>query len=89
MGGSGEKLVRHAGWLSSVALALWLRGRTPRALAAALTALEACATDLVDTGPAFRCGNFGIIMLDEVWRKRGPARHSIAYDSSTRVEGPL
>jgi hypothetical protein len=85
-------VIRHAGWMASVALLLlsegysvWChRDRRPAAsewrIAAALTALEALATDylalphtlplsgmLLPSGTTFLCGNFGIIVLHHLW----------------------
>jgi hypothetical protein len=88
-------IIRHAGWIVSVALVLLVEGyplwclcRTSRTkahgdsefrIAAALTALEALATDLLrlhhtlpllplpHTTTTFLCGNFGIIVLHHLW----------------------
>ncbi|KAH8068469.1 hypothetical protein JL721_6607 [Aureococcus anophagefferens] len=72
--------IRHAAWVASLALALcagpgW---RTARRAAAAATALEAFASDALGRCRAaersahpdrFFCGNFGIILLDDCWRR--------------------
>ena len=65
-------IVRHAGWLASVAAAMivtWLctEGRAPWALAACwTTAAEALLSDLlglVGSSDTFCCGNFAVLML--------------------------
>mmetsp|Transcript_30276 Transcript_30276/g.93696 ORF Transcript_30276/g.93696 Transcript_30276/m.93696 type:complete len:670 (+) Transcript_30276:129-2138(+) len=66
------RIIRHAGWIASVGLAVLCAAAglsLPRRLATALVAFEACATDLVlDSSPrVFRCGNVGMIFLDRVW----------------------
>ena len=74
------QLVRHSGWVVSVALALALGGiSSSLAVVAAFgyTAIEAVASDLLNlTAPhasasseLFYCGNFGLIMLDELHRR--------------------
>ena len=69
-----RELVRHAGWIASLlfAGAVW-RFRAGREIvaAAALTAAEALASDLL-AGPEplsdrFFCGNFGMLLLDAAW----------------------
>ncbi|GKZ00910.1 hypothetical protein MPSEU_001042500 [Mayamaea pseudoterrestris] len=76
-------LVRHAGWMMSVLLALFLMNHCRTSalsgmmrIASALTALEAISTDLLGfpTIPfapigtnTLLCGNFGIIVLHQAW----------------------
>jgi hypothetical protein len=78
---SAHDVIRHAGWVISVAMALVLycrRSQLPlAAFVASLTALEAISTDLLRlpvipflssaTAGSFLCGNFGIIVLHQAW----------------------
>ena len=68
-------VVRHAGWIASVALAIAMEHQQHSACvraAAWLTAVEALATDLLRLGHdhtlrrtvRFACGNFGLLLLD-------------------------
>jgi len=82
---AGE-LVRHAGWIVSCVLAaVLLRGATASwaaRLGAVATALDALASDLLLAGKeggssrggggrwVFRCGNFGIILLNPDFRDK-------------------
>ena len=72
--------VRHAGWLGSTLLAIWtgwLGSHTSLQAAAWLTALDGVCSDLLELeGPMcnhcrdmFRCGNFGVIVIDPERRK--------------------
>ena len=69
-----RELVRHAGWIVSLlfafACAAYRAGREV-VVAAALTAAEALASDLLaGAGPPsdrFFCGNFGMLLLDAAW----------------------
>ena len=69
-----RELVRHAGWIASLlfAGAVW-RFRAGREIvaAAALTAAEALASDLLagaePLSDRFFCGNFGMLLLDAAW----------------------
>ena len=74
------EVVRHAGWLGSTLLALattWLGAHVSMQRAAWLTALDGVCSDLLELeGPMcdhcrdmFRCGNFGVIVLDPERRK--------------------
>ena len=74
------EVVRHAGWLGSVLLALatsWLGAHISLQRAAWLTALDGVCSDLLELeGPMcdhcrdmFRCGNFGVIVIDPERRK--------------------
>ena len=77
-------IVRHSGWIVSVALALLIPKCYQSAKwAAAITAVEAITTDLLQWNSllpvlamapsiggnlsVFRCGNFGIILLHHLW----------------------
>ncbi len=68
-------MVRHAGWIASVALAIAMEHQQHAACvrrAAWLAAVEALATDLLRLGHdhtlrrtvRFACGNFGLLLLD-------------------------
>ena len=75
----GNKLVQQAGWVVSVALALFacaVLGSTAATVAACWTALDALTSDLAGIAPrgprsdtpsaatVFWCGNFGLLVLD-------------------------
>jgi len=71
-------VVRHAGWIASFALAAAV-GATGEGgawkLAVYVTALEGASSDLLGLGASsgeevwrFRCGNFGILLLDPEYR---------------------
>ena len=75
----GIKVAQHAGWVVSVALALFalaVLSSTPATVAACWTALDALTSDLAGIAPrgprpgessaaaVFWCGNFGLLVLD-------------------------
>lgn len=71
-------IIYHSGWLFSLFLATLTTSTTLTkknkhiTTAAAITALEAIATDLLGLGGAvgrgtFLCGNFGLIMINPAW----------------------
>lgn len=71
-------IVRHAGWMASVVLALVILSSTKHqsiCLAAVVTALEAISTDLLgllstQAAPhVLFCGNFGVLLLHSAWTK--------------------
>ena len=71
-------IVRHAGWMASVGLALIILLSTnhqPARMAAIVTALEAISTDLfglfnTQVAPhVLFCGNFGVLLLHSAWTK--------------------
>ncbi len=71
------EMVRHAGWLGSIVVAVWTTAsRLDASLQAGawLTALDSLCSDLLGLDPqncreTFRCGNFGVIVMDKERRK--------------------
>ena len=71
-------VIRHAGWVGSVLLAVVLNASATRfsalPAAAILTALDALCSDLLGITPAapdtFLCGNFGLVLLKKDHRQK-------------------
>lgn len=74
-----ERVIRHQGWITSVALALYLHAHDSGAvtLGALVVALEAICSDLLGVdfvvsnprlADAFNCGNFGLILINKEHR---------------------